>query len=299
MKKGAHFYMYIDRYGKTRYKINLHTHTTLTDGRATPAEVVKRYRSMGYDAIALTDHWFFGAEDETPDFTVLSGAEYNINGNDCRDGVYHILCIGAKAAPAVKKAMPPQKIIDEIHRVGGLVVLAHPAWSLNEPEAIAKLRGIDAIEIYNSVSGVQMSRRPDSSLIVDMLGARGIFYPLLAADDAHYYDGSDDCVSWIMVEADDCSRERLLPAIREGKFYATQGPEIHLFHEGDTFVVKCSPVSEIVFISNATWTPRAFKGENLTEARYKPADYECFIRAEVMDRDGKRAWSNIIPIPNR
>ncbi len=291
--------MYLDLFGKTRYKINLHMHTTLTDGKASPAEVVKRYRSMGYDAIALTDHWFFGIEDETPDFTILSGAEYNIGGNDCRDGVYHILCIGAKAAPAVKKTMPAQQIIEEIHRAGGLAVLAHPAWSLNEPQEIMKLKGIDATEIYNSVSGVHMSRRPDSSLIIDLLASRGTYFPIVADDDTHYYDGSDDCISWIMVQAEDCTRERLLPAIRRGDFYATQGPEVHLWREGDEFVVKCSPVSEIVFLSNATWTQRVFEGEGLTEARYIPKENECFIRAEVVDKNGKRAWTNIIPIYNR
>lgn len=288
--------MYIDLFGKIRYKVNLHTHTALTDGKAYPSEAIERYRSEGYDAIALTDHWFFGEGDESSDFTVLSGAEYNVGGIDCGEGVYHILCIGARTAPSVKKTMSPQRVIDEIRRVGGMVVLAHPAWSLNTPEAIMALRGVEATEIYNSVSGVQMSRRADSSLIVDMLATKGCYLPLIAADDAHYYDKSDDCVSWIMVEAEDCTRDRLLPAIRRGDFYATQGPEVHLWREGDEFVVRSSPVSEIVFQSNAAWTRRVFTGDGITEARYIPNPCETYLRVEVMDSDGKRAWTNIIPI---
>ena len=288
--------MYIDLFGNKRYKVNLHTHTTLTDGRATPAEVTGRYRSEGYDAIALTDHWFFGESDESDDFTVLSGAEYNVGGIDCGKGVYHILCIGSRTAPTVKKSMSPQQVIDEIRRVGGMVVLAHPAWSLNTPEAILSLRGVEATEIYNSVSGVQMSRRADSSVIVDMLATKGCYLPLIAADDAHYYDGSDDCVSWIMVNAKDCTRRHLLSAIRDGDFYATQGPEVHLWREDDEFVVRSSPVSEIVFQSNAAWTRRVFSGDGITEARYKPNPCETYIRVEVTDAAGKRAWTNIIPI---
>jgi len=141
-----------------------------------------------------------------------------------------------------------------------------------------------------------MSRRPDSSLIVDMLASEGMILPLIAADDAHYYDGSDDCVSWIMVSAEDCTRERLLPAIRRGDFYATQGPEVHLWREGDEFVVRSSPVREIVFLSNATWSPRVFTGDGITEARYTPKDFECFMRAVVTDENGRKAWTNIIPI---
>ena len=287
--------MQIDLFGKKRYKVNLHTHTTLSDGQKTPAEVVQIYRAHGYDAIALTDHWFYGEGEEAPDFTVLSGIECNVGDPDSRNGVYHILCVGSRSAPAVRKDMPPQKVINAIRAAGGLAILAHPAWSLNTPEEILKLQGFHATEIYNSVSGVHMSRRADSSLIVDMLAMRGCCFPLIAADDAHYYD-NDSCKSWIMVEAEDNAREYLIPAIRNGRFYATQGPEIHLTREGDEVVVTCSPVSEIVFHSNFVWSRRVFEGDGLTEARYTLHPGECFIRAEVTDRDGKRAWSRIIPV---
>lgn len=38
------------------YRSNLHTHSTLSDGVLSPAEVCRRYPSEGYDFIALTDH---------------------------------------------------------------------------------------------------------------------------------------------------------------------------------------------------------------------------------------------------
>ncbi len=36
--------------------IDLHTHTTLSDGELLPAELVRRAEMSGYQAIALTDH---------------------------------------------------------------------------------------------------------------------------------------------------------------------------------------------------------------------------------------------------
>jgi putative hydrolase len=36
--------------------IDLHTHTTLSDGGVLPAELVRRAEIVGYDAVALTDH---------------------------------------------------------------------------------------------------------------------------------------------------------------------------------------------------------------------------------------------------
>ena len=287
--------MYTDLLGKTRWKVNLHTHTTLSDGQRSPAEAAQRYRAEGYDAIALTDHWYYGNEGEYEGMTILSGAEYNSSFSDAARGVYHIVGVGMRHAPAVAREFPPQRIVDAIHKAGGLAILAHPAWSLNTPEQIRALTGLDGIEIYNTVSGMHHSDRPDSGLIVDQIATGGLLLPLIAADDTHYYDG-DDCYAWIMVEAADNARSFLLPAIRRGDYYATQGPEIHLWREGDEMVVRCSPARRIVFLSNFVWSERVFVGEDLTEARYKIRRGESYVRAEVTDAEGKRAWSQCIKL---
>lgn len=288
--------MQIDLFGKKRFKVNLHMHTADTDGRKTEAEALDIYLDHGYDAVAVTDHWITKVGGTHKGMTVLSGGEYNTSYRDCMDGVFHILGIGFEQKPdGIAVNDPPQKIIDEIHRVGGIAVLAHPAWSLNSPEQIMPLRDVDATEIYNSVSGVHFSRRPDSSLIIDMIAARGRYYPLIADDDAHYYD-TDHCVSWIMVEAESADKKDLLPAIRAGKYYATQGPEVHLCREGDEFVVRCSPCREIRFLSNSVFSYRIFEGDGITEARYTPQEIERYVRAEVVDEQGRSAWSQIIPI---
>lgn len=290
--------MITDLFGKKRWKINLHTHTSVSDGKLSPGEALAVYRAKGYDAIAFADHWKFGKGFTEDGVTVLSGAEYNV-GLDSRNGVFHIVGIGMTEDPGCKSKIHknPQTIIDMIHAHGGIAILAHPAWSLNTIEQIRSLQGIDATEIYNTVSGLHMSRRPDSSLIVDMLAGEGIIYPLIADDDTHYYDG-DECRSWIMVEAEEPSQKALLDAIRNQRFYATQGPELHAWREGDEIVVRCSPCKEIVFLSNRSWTPRVFEGDGITEARYPIYPLECFVRVEVSDADGNRAWSNIIPIPD-
>ena len=284
-----------DLFGKKRYKINLHMHTTLSDGKKSPEDALRYYHKAGYDAVALTDHWYYGKEGSFEGMTVLSGGEYNVGGTDSRNGVFHIVGFGMTREPSVTLSMSAQEVIDAIHAAGGLADLAHPAWSLNTLEQILPLKNVDVTEIYNTVSGMYYSRRPDSSLIVDMLATAGRIYPLIAADDTHRYLG-EECVSWIMAEAESNSREELLDAIKHGRFYATQGPEIHLFRDGDEYVVRSSPVSDIAFLSNLAWAPRTFSGDGITEARYKPRNGECFLRAEVTDRNGKRAWSNIITL---
>ncbi len=290
--------MFKDIFGKTRQKLGLHIHTTLSDGKYAPEVTAKIYKDAGYDAIALTDHWHFGEAQEIGGLPILSGCEYNIGFVDCNEGVYHILALFCEREPKnIEKTDSAQQIIDKIHSAGGLAVLAHPAWSLNTPEMMKSLRGIDATEIYNAVSGCNFSRRADSSLIVDMLAMQGYFYPLLATDDCHYYIDGDCANSYIMVECETVEHEDIIKAIREEKFYATQGPEIHLTRVGDSFRVDCSEVSEIVFMSNACFSRRTFVGDALTSAEYTPRyPHETYIRAYVTDKDGKQAWSNCIKI---
>lgn len=288
--------MFTDLNGKKRYKVNLHMHTNMSDGRRTPEEAARIYQEQGYDALAFTDHWAFGPAREINGVTLLSGVEYNCGGSDCRNGVFHIVGLCCKTEPNANRQMGAQELIDAIHEAGGVAVLAHPAWSLNSPDQIMPLNGVDATEIYNTASGVHYSRRPDSSVIVDMIGALGRYYPLIAADDTHYYDGLDECKSFVMVQAESASHEDLEEAIRAGRYYASQGPEVHLTRQGNEFIARTSPCSSIVFLSNFAWSKRSFTGEGLTEARYLPREGECFIRVEVTDKDGKRAWSRIIPL---
>ena len=38
------------------FKANLHTHSTISDGKLTPEQVKELYRSKGYQILAITDH---------------------------------------------------------------------------------------------------------------------------------------------------------------------------------------------------------------------------------------------------
>lgn len=285
--------MYIDSNGTKWQKVGLHAHTSLSDGKATPEECLRAYKEAGYDALAITDHWLRYESGNFEGMTVISGGEYNVGGHATEIGVYHIVGLFMNSSPSITRADSAQRIIDGIHEVGGMAVLAHPAWSLNTPEMIMSLRGIDATEIYNTVSGQKESFRPDSSLIVDMLAGRGVAFPLLATDDAHYYDGNDACRSYIMVESDTNSPENIRKAIEEKRFYATQGPELLMKKEGNQFTVDCSPVSHVYFSSNSSWCRRATHGEGITHASYTASSEDVFVRAFVVDEKGRYAWSNV------
>ncbi len=305
--------MFTDLTGKRRYKINLHCHTTRSDGRLPYEEVLAAYARAGYDMLAVTDHWVWGEAGEytgsLPDGTphtlrILSGCEFNVGGGNSAEGVFHILGLDCTRQPMLTKALyndvrlsPLEKariVIKEIHRAGGIAVLAHPAWSLNTPEQFYQLGSFEATEIYNSVSAWGMSDRPYSGVLIDEVATRGLCPPLIATDDTHFYDG-DQFRGMIMADADSVDSVGLLRTIRENRFYATMGPEVHLERaDRDTVRVRCTPAAKIVFLSNLVWTDgRVLRGRDLTEATYTFKEGETFVRAEVTDETGLTAWSHI------
>ena len=287
-----------DIFGECRYKVGLHIHTDVSDGKLSSQEAAKIYKSAGFDAVAFTDHWVYGEETEIDGLKIISGCEYNLGASDTSIDVIHIVGVGMNKDPEIiRSTATRQGVVDSIKANGGIAIWAHPAWSLNSLNDTTTVCGFDAVEIYNTVSNVYQSSRPYSGYFVDVLANNGIVYPLIATDDTHYYNGEDETRSYIMVKAPSNSQADIVSAILRKDFYATQGPELHIKREGDIVVVDCSPCAMINFLSNIAWAPdRITKGENLTHAEYRIKDCEKWIRAEVLDKDGNYAWSNIIEI---
>ena len=105
-----------------QFKTNLHTHSTQSDGRLTPAQVIDEYRSRGYKALALTDHdrltfpWS-RFMDEAAQTGVLA-----IPGNELSRH-HHTLCL---FCDYVTKTPDWNTALAGVGEAGGVAVIAHP-----------------------------------------------------------------------------------------------------------------------------------------------------------------------------
>jgi len=277
------------------YKGNTHAHSTQSDGRLSPEEVFETYHSAGYDFLALTDHWVLTDEQDYRGMLVIPGVEYDFA---FRTQVLHLVCLFRRAGDArgISRGMPHQAVIDHVNRAGGIVIAAHPAWSLNTPAFLASLNGVEISEVYNTMSDEPFNGpRGNSESLLDVAAANGKYFRLVAADDSHPYQG-EQCVSCVMVQAAELSVPAILEALRAGRFYATQGPEFHnISIEDGQITVETSPVSRISFCSNLCWvSDRCRSGQGLTREVYRVRPNERFVRVQITDSDGKRAWSSPI-----
>ena len=292
------------------FRGNLHTHSTRSDGVLSPEEVCRRYRVEGYDFLALTDHfvglWNYPITDTTEyradGFTTILGAELH-SGAMANGELWHILAVGLPAdfAPSNSPHFTPvegqdtgAEIAARAVRDGAFVAIAHPQWS---GLTLADARGIPAahaVEIYNHGCAAGCDR-PDGFGIADLLLTEGRRLSLIATDDAHFSE-PDHFGGWVMVKATANEPALLLQALKDGHFYATQGPELRSVRiEGNLLIVESSAVSSVVAIGHGTGA-KGVHGHSMTrtEVPLERLNNSPWVRASVIDAAGRRAWSNPI-----
>ena len=285
-------------------KGNLHCHTTLSDGTGSPASTIRHYANAGYDFLAITDHRRYNFTNYAPESGLLilpaMEADRYLEGKGMP--VVHIVAVGPEQGNGYvdgqkieyqkgEKTEDGQEIIDDVLRANNLAILAHPMWSGNTVEGVKNLRGFSLMEIWNT--GSAMDWGVDSNTYHwDVLLSEGKKVFGVASDDSHCLQQNG--FGFVRVKAEK-NVSSILNALKNGEFYASCGPEIYDFYvEDDKVCINCSPVSQIM-LRNFSAPHRMIRGENMTGGQFKLR--ECctdYIRAEIVDAQGRRAWTNPI-----
>jgi hypothetical protein len=294
----------------TFWRGNLHTHSTLSDGCLCAQEVCRRYKAEGYDFIALTDH-FIGAygypiADTAPfrdaRFTTILGAECHSGAMENGE-LWHILAVGLPADFAPPNAPGFVPVADQetgpelaarARAAGAFVAIAHPQWSGMTLGDARSIEAAHAIEIYNHGCAIGCDR-PDGAFYADLLLSEGRSLTLIATDDAHFTE-PDHFGGWVMVKAEANEPELLLAALKRGDFYSSQGPELHAVTiTEDEIIVECTSVAAVIVQGHGS-AATAAHGQAMTRASVARARFAAspWIRVTIVDRAGKRAWSNPI-----
>ena len=276
------------------YRGNTHAHSTESDGKLSIAERFAAYREKGYDFLVLTDHRRVNdvRDYSTSDFLAISGSEVHPQ-NPYGGATYHIVAINIHE-PVNCSKMHPNAVLDEIKVQGGEAVLCHPYWCGHTVSDFLPLRGYFAVEVYNDTC-MGIGKGFSEQAWDDLLDRGGPVFGI-AADDAHGV--SHDCFhGWVMVKSQELTLEGIMEALRTGAFYSTLGPEISdiTVNPADKKItVKCSAAASIVFKAECHRGRRVLapEGKALTEATYQVPEDAKYVRVEITDETGKKAWSN-------
>lgn len=288
------------------YRGNLHTHSSLSDGRLDPEEVCKRYRERGYDFICLSDHFMphynYPIADtrayRTNSFTTVLGAECHAPATEHGEK-WHILAVGLPIdfPPNGDGETGPQ-IARRCLDAGAFVAIPHPEWYALTMADAASIPGAHAVEVYNHTSQVLNARGGGSYYLDDLLNS-GRRINALACDDAHFVAGEDQnrdaFGGWVMVKTEMNEPESLVEALKRGHYYSSQGPKFEdIRMENGLLVVETSPVFQISVLGRASRNEKKW-GTDMTRAELPIEKFKGdWCRVVAIDEAGKVAWSNPI-----
>lgn len=313
---------------KGYYKANLHCHSTVSDGDKTPEELKEMYKAHGYSVLAYTDHdVLLDHQDLTDkDFLALNGLEMEIS----EEGVSgkakrccHICFIALEPdnlkqfcyhrskylfgnAPKYKKhiqfdeSKPDfereytadciNKMMEEGRNNGFFVTYNHPGWSLETVKEYSEYHGMNAMEICNYgcfVEGYLDYNEKDYDAI--LRGGEKIY--CVSTDDNHNRR-EDSFGGFTMINTENLEYREITKALEEGKFYASQGPEIYdLWYEDGKIGVTCSGAAQIVLNTGIRRTEIVFGSveEPVTSAVFDIGEEDMYSRITVTDFSGKHA----------
>jgi len=292
------------------YKGNTHTHTLNSDGDSPPDEVARWYREHGYRFLVLSDHNFLTSPDA---LNALLGADEQfllIPGEEVTDAVagkpLHIngLAVDRLVKPQGGATMPEalQRDIDAIRAANGAPHLNHPnfGWAVTAAD-IQRVRNDRLFEIFNGhpmVNNEGGGGMPGLEEMWDVILSSGKLLYGLATDDAHHFKRPGDPSAagpgrgWVMVRAPRLGAREIIEALERGDFYASTGVELS--------DIRRTPTRLEVYITADSWSKYTTRfigkdGRVLAESFANPASYdikgdEGYVRAVVMESNGKRAW---------
>lgn len=294
---------------KTMLKGGLHCHTTRSDGKGTPEEVIRLHKENGYDFLALTDHRIYNYKNfaEDVDITIIPGMEFD-NTIDRTDGfrTFHEVYIGpddetngyAQDEELPRGEEPDQEafqsLLDDAHRKNNLTIYCHPQWSSTPTRYFDKLKGNFAMEVWNSGCAIEDDMDTDNGSYWDELLGMGQKIFGVATDDGHAM--YQHCKGWVMVNAQNNVKD-ILEALKIGAFYSSCGPVIKDFYVDDDNVVhiETSECEKIIFQCDKHPSKKiTAEDKPLVSAKADLKNSYEYIRATVVDKEGRKAWTNPI-----
>ncbi len=287
-------------------RCQFHAHTTNSDGEPSPAALCDHYADLGFDVLAITDHWHVTEVDHDR-IVVIPSSELTALSSSAH-GEAEALALGVSELPDAREPFPDiEALAAWIVERGGVPFLCHPYWSGLRAEDVLAAPSLAGIEIWNGGSeGMQGNGL--STVQWDDVLQQGRIVMGLATDDCHS-PGEDSGFGWTWVLVPERSGAAVIEALRNGRFYASSGPKIHdVTIEEASVLIRCSPARSVRLRSGpwdgcavnaepgmGNWRgePRECDADGLiTVARFELPEFWRWARVEVEDERGRRAWSN-------
>ncbi|QDN74544.1 histidinol phosphatase [Streptomyces sp. S1A1-7] len=222
--------------GRSWYRGDCHVHSVVSDGELTPEQLAAGAREVGLDFIATTEHntvEAYGAWAPHVDHDLLV-----VLGEEVTTETGHWLALGISPGQVIDwKYRVRDGLIDQyleqVHRVGGLCVAAHPHAPYPSGGFMYPYQGFDVVEVWN---GLWTSDRPwnadneaalaewGRSLAADI--HKGQWRPAMGNSDTHL-EGQIG-IPHTVVFAEELSTQAILAGIRAGRSWIAESATVEV-----------------------------------------------------------------------
>jgi hypothetical protein len=297
--------------GRRWFRGNTHTHTVNSDGDSTADEVVRWYREQKtYQFLVLTDHNFLTSVDglnalhgADSKFLVIRGEEIS---DKFGDKPLHINGLDLKSLVTPQGGSSVSDILTRnvaaIRKAEGIPHINHPnfMWAITGAD-LKQVKNNTLFEVFNghpTVNNAGGGGVPGLEELWDDILTSGQEIYGIAVDDAHVFKRPWDAAAarpgqgWVVVRSATLDPRAVVTALDRGEFYASNGvalDDVAVTKEGLTVTIKEAPTTKY----RTQFVGRG--GKVLKEVIANPAVYtftgdETYVRARVLDSNGKTAW---------
>lgn len=279
-----------------RHRANFHTHTTESDGKASPDAVIDRYHTLGYHVLALTDH-----DTKGPAKTTWPWSRFNrdpaelgivaIEGNELSRHHHTGSYFSSYGDPNVANEHDALEQVGQHH---GVAVFFHPgrydkpvSWYV---EMYRKFDFLVGFEVFNQRDRYPGDRALWDKVLTEVMPDRPVWG--FSNDDMHVPD-SHLGYSWNMMLLDELGEQPVRIAMETGRFYfvhCPNGPKgqpapvihsIEIDNQANTITIDASGQDEIRWVSQGKQV-----AEGPTINLKDTAEVQGYVRAELLRADG-------------
>jgi hypothetical protein len=255
------------------------------------------YCDHGYQFLVITDHDVLVAAPAIDGLVLIPGEE--VTGRLAKKSL-HVNGIGlARAVPPLDGETSVevlQRNVDAVRAAGGIALVNHPnfGWAFGAGELL-QLRGVTLLEIASGHPYVSAQGPPSVESMWDELLTAGHRVWGVAVDDSHHLKRPWDTdvalpgKAWVVVRAAKADASSILAALESGEFYASTGVELEDFGPASVKVKEKNLAHyRIQFIGAKGRVLQETAG---TSASYAMRGDEGYVRAKVIDSNGRMAWT--------
>jgi PHP domain len=203
----------VRRGGYDVIEADLHVHSFLGDGMLSPFALVSRARHQGLHAFAITDHNRIFAAKAGRWYSRVVGGPTVLVGEEVTAPGFHVIAVGIdKHVPCRQSAA---KVIEDIHRQGGVAIVAHPTkkyWAAFDNNTVGQL---DGAEVLPANAHASNHKAEEMISFYRQAEENGRHLTAIGSSDYHWFNSLGICRTYVFAHRND--EPEIVEALRAGR----------------------------------------------------------------------------------